>query len=49
MEEQMQSPDIWSDKDKSSKLGGQIKDLKEENHKLKTKLEQLLSVVKKHD
>lgn len=29
LEEQMQSPDIWSDKDKSSKLGGQIKDLKE--------------------
>ena len=25
----MQSPDIWSDKEKSSKLGGQIKDLKE--------------------
>ena len=29
LEEQMQSPDIWSDKEKSSKLGGQIKDLKE--------------------
>ena len=29
LEEEMQSPDIWSDKDKSSKLGGQIKDLKE--------------------
>ena len=29
LEEEMQSPDIWSDKEKSSKLGGQIKDLKE--------------------
>ena len=29
LEEQMQSPDIWSDKDKSSKIGTQIKEIKE--------------------
>ncbi|MCM1010445.1 MAG: peptide chain release factor 2 [Fusobacterium sp.] len=29
LEEEMQSPDVWSDKDKSSQLGAKIKDLKE--------------------
>lgn len=29
LEEEMQSPDVWSDKNKSSELGAKIKDLKE--------------------
>jgi len=29
LEEQMQSPDVWVDKDKSTKLGQQIKDIKD--------------------
>ena len=29
LEQEMQSPDIWSDKDKVSKLGAEIKELKE--------------------